>query len=290
MTIRIRPTALWPLVGLLAGLLGACTAPGTPVPSVTPAPTATPFAPQQLRVKNGGTTEIKGLVVGFAVTGRPVDHIAFGDVQPGATTEYQTVPNGVLEFAAYTFQMDDRLVDQPVVDFMGMQPLPGSAFTYVIDYDPARYSQNQAIKLLNVSTDVAAIGPTPTPQPSGFDAQVELDVFSGRPNPTWALSEADINTFQKKLGTLPTTAAQPYPDQLGYRGLVVTLTDRASGKPAMVWRVSGGVAQIAAGTAHDYYADADQGLESWLLETGQPFLPADLFASVQADRLHPPQP
>ncbi len=288
MAPRIRFPALTLLFGVVALAFIGCAPAATPAP--TPAPTPSHPSPQRLRVRNAGTTVIRGLVVGFAVDGRPVDHIAFGDIAPGATTDYQTVPNGVLEYAAYSFQMDGRETEQAVTDFMGMQPLPGSAFTYSVDYDPARYSQNQAIKLLDVSTDVAATGPTPTPQLSGFDAQVELDVFSGRPNPTWALSQADINTFQQKLGALPTTAAQPYPDRLGYRGLMVTLTDRASGNRALVWRVSAGVAQIAAGTAHDYYADPDQALESWLLHTGQPYLPADLFATVQAELSRHSQP
>ena len=288
MTTHIRPARFWPLVVLLAYALSACAAPATatpaPTPTAPPQPAASSFAPQRLRVKNGGATPIKGLAVGFGA-----GWIAFGDIAPGATTDYQTVPNGVLGYAAYQFDLDSRPVSQPVIDFMGEQPLPGQAFTYIVDYDPARYSQHQAIKLLDVSTDVAATGPTLAPS-SGFQGQVELDVYSGRPNPTWALSPADISLLQKKLGAMPTTAAQPYPDRLGYRGLLVTLTDQATGKPVMVWQVAAGVAQVDAGTVHDYYADSGRALERWLLQTGQSFLPADLFATTQADIASHPAP
>jgi hypothetical protein len=151
MTRRIRFPALLLLAGLFALALSACTAASTPLP--TPAPTPTPPSPPRLRVRNAGTTVIKGLVVGFAVVSLPVDRIAFGDIAPGATTDYQIVPHGVLGYAAYSFQMDGRQSDQSVTDFMGMQPLPGSAFTYSVDYDPARFSHNEAIKLLSVVTD-----------------------------------------------------------------------------------------------------------------------------------------
>jgi hypothetical protein len=151
MTARIRISAISMMVGFLAWALIACTT--APTPSPTPVPTPTPPSPQRLRVRNAGTTVIKGLVVGFAVDNRPVDHIAFGDIAPGATTDYQTVPNGVLEYAAYSFQMDGRETGQAVTDFMGMQPLPGMDFTYSVDYDAGRWSQNEAIRLLGVTTD-----------------------------------------------------------------------------------------------------------------------------------------
>jgi hypothetical protein len=123
----------------------------TPTPAAAPSPTHP--SPQRLRVHNAGTTVIIGLVVGFAVDSRPVDHIAFGDIAPGATTDYQTVPNGVLEYAAYGFQMDGRETDQAVTDFIGEQPLPGMDFTYSVDYDVGRWSQHEAIRLLGVTTD-----------------------------------------------------------------------------------------------------------------------------------------
>jgi hypothetical protein len=139
------------LIGCLGLAHSGCTP--APTPSPTPAPTPTHPSPQRLRVHNAGPTDIKGLVVGFAVVGFAVDRIAFGDIAPGATTAYKTVPHGVLAYAAYSFQTDGRETDQAVTDFIGEQPLPGSDFTYGVDYDPSRWSKNEAIRLLGVTTD-----------------------------------------------------------------------------------------------------------------------------------------
>jgi hypothetical protein len=137
-----------------AALATVPTSGPTALPLSYPVPAnPTPPAPQRLRVRNGGSLPILRLVVGFAVDGAPPDHIAFGDIAAGATTDYQIAPHGVLAYAAYSFQMNGRETDQVVADFMGMQPLPGIDFTYSVDYDPGRYSQNEAIRLLGVTTD-----------------------------------------------------------------------------------------------------------------------------------------
>ncbi len=151
MTPRLTVSALVLVSSLLVVTLGGCAPAATPSP--TPVPSPTHPSPQRLRVHNAGALAIKGLVVGFAVMDSPVDWIAFGDIAPGATTDYKTAPHGVLEYAAYSFQMEGRKADQAVMDFMGMQPLPGSDFTYSVDFDPGRFSQNEAIKLLDVTRD-----------------------------------------------------------------------------------------------------------------------------------------
>ena len=50
---------------------------------------------------------------------------------------------------------------------------------------------------------------------------VELDIFSGNPNPVWILSEADGVLFLKKLAMLPQASAKELDDNLGYRGFIV---------------------------------------------------------------------
>jgi len=60
--------------------------------------------------------------------------------------------------------------------------------------------------------------------------EVELDVFSGRPNPKWELNTGDTRKLQTKLDSLTeqtTPAADP---GLGYRGFVL----RGAGR---TWRV-----------------------------------------------------
>jgi hypothetical protein len=100
-----------------------------------------------LRIVNGGTTPVKNLTVLF-----PQDEIEFGDIPAGATTEYKEVPNGVFRYAAYRFEMDGRIITQPVIDWVGEEPMEGNAFTYTIEVDFSR-PQLQMVLLISVTRD-----------------------------------------------------------------------------------------------------------------------------------------
>lgn len=59
---------------------------------------------------------------------------------------------------------------------------------------------------------------------------VELDIFSGRPNPRWTLSEAEEKELVNYIlanpaSILPDTLGQA---QLGYRGFIVRIHDTQS--------------------------------------------------------------
>jgi hypothetical protein len=88
--------------------------------------------------------------------------------------------------------------------------------------------------------------------------EVELDVFSGRPNPRWTLDPLSSVELSRLLSGRSGDAA---PERLGYRGFLVHLTDddsdtvRVYGEPA---------------------------LERWLLETGRAHLAPELAAHVLA--------
>ena len=122
---------------------------------------------------------------------------------------------------------------------------------------------------------------SPTPAPAAGPAQVELDIFSGRPNPGWTLSAADAATFQNMAAALSPASEQAYPARLGYRAIIVSLPSAPGGK--VVWRVWDHVAQRESGAASAYYVDPDQALQRWLLQSGQPHLDADLYSTVQAE-------
>lgn len=52
--------------------------------------------------------------------------------------------------------------------------------------------------------------------------RVELDIFSGRPNPEWTLTAAEAAELKTMTSSLQVAAAPPRPfDGLGYRGIVV---------------------------------------------------------------------
>src|SRR5437660_10024912 len=51
--------------------------------------------------------------------------------------------------------------------------------------------------------------------------EVMLNIFSGRPNPRWRLSDEQVNDLQARLRALP-EAAPVVPPGLGYRGFIIT--------------------------------------------------------------------
>lgn len=109
--------------------------------------------------------------------------------------------------------------------------------------------------------------------------KVELDIFSGEPNPTWALTDADADSFVKQLAALQRTAPRQLSAKLGYRGFIIQCTQ---GTGAWSVRLQNGVAHISQGAAA--YADDEQRrLERWLLNTGSPYLKPDLFEFVERE-------
>jgi hypothetical protein len=81
-----------------------------------------------------------------------MDQIEFGDIRPGLTTAYQPVPNGVYRYAAYRLEINGQMVAQPVIDWVGEQPMDGSAFTYTIAVDAGRPAF-QIVQLIAVTKD-----------------------------------------------------------------------------------------------------------------------------------------
>jgi hypothetical protein len=63
---------------------------------------------------------------------------------------------------------------------------------------------------------------------------VEFDVFSGRPNPTWSLSAAQITELKGALEDLPPADKPVSADELGYRGFIISNPGRAAGMPPKI--------------------------------------------------------
>lgn len=102
---------------------------------------------QRLRITNTSPNAITNLRVLF-----PEEEIAFGNIAANATTEYKVFLKGVYGYAAYRYDVNGETVTQPVIDWVGEEPMPGSSFTYTINYDPAR-PPIQQIQLVNVARD-----------------------------------------------------------------------------------------------------------------------------------------
>lgn len=110
--------------------------------------------------------------------------------------------------------------------------------------------------------------------------EVELDIFSGAPNPTWGLTAAEADSFLKQLAALPRTAPGQFSGKLGYRGFIVQCRQASD---AWSVRLHNGVVDIAHAATNTYAGDEARRLERWLLNTGEPYLKAELYEMAERD-------
>lgn len=102
---------------------------------------------------------------------------------------------------------------------------------------------------------------------------VVADVYSGRPNPSWRLSESAEALWRRAMAETSTgtpESAPPLP-KLGYRGLRVLDGDRET-------VVLGGFLRNATGTR----VDSGRRLERWLIGTAADTLTPDALETLEA--------
>ncbi len=87
----------------------------------------------------------------------------------------------------------------------------------------------------------AGVNTGPAPQ-----MEIELDAFSGRPNPKWLASPEHAASLSRALSSLPEAPSQPEPSHLGYRGFII----RYESQQARVYR--GHLVVTAAGTTRTF--------------------------------------
>lgn len=136
---------------ILVVLLGtaACATP----PLATPSPTPLATTELRLRVENVGETIIQDLIVSFpGASPTMAIRTPFGNIASNQTTAYQPIPTGVYRYAAYEYTLDGATVLQPVMDWVGEEPLAGTHFTYQIALDETQVKGKQ-ISLIAVLTD-----------------------------------------------------------------------------------------------------------------------------------------
>lgn len=110
--------------------------------------------------------------------------------------------------------------------------------------------------------------------------EVELDIFSGMPNPTWVLTDADADSFVKLLAAVPPGPATELSGNLGYRGFIVQVTQGAATHSI---HVQAGTVQISKGATKAHAKDVNRELERWLLRTGKPHLKTEIFQVVERE-------
>lgn len=109
--------------------------------------------------------------------------------------------------------------------------------------------------------------PEQSPQhPNRTVVRVELLAFSGRENPRWDLTEAEVAELIRRIGELSPGPAPPEPPGLGYSGLLITTSGREAGLPETM-TVYRGVRLGPPG--HGASRRDDGGLEQWLLEVAR---------------------
>ncbi len=100
-------------------------------------------------------------------------------------------------------------------------------------------------------------------QDNEWKIEAMLDIFSGRPNPTWKLSENQVDELKTKLGTFP-SAESKAPSGLGYRGVRLVNIGKIANIPDRIIAYNGVLAITEKGITN-YYEDSNK-IEEWLLD------------------------
>ena len=113
--------------------------------------------------------------------------------------------------------------------------------------------------------------------------QVEVDVYSGRPNPRWDLSPRQAEELREMVRKLPGREGESFrADNLGYRGLIVRAGGSGEGDYDELVIGSGVVVARGRGGAREF-TDAGRATERWVLKTGEGRLEGDLYEYLSAE-------
>jgi hypothetical protein len=96
------------------------------------------------------------------------------------------------------------------------------------------------------------------------DMLVTLEVFSGRPNPSWTLCADEEQELIRRLQSLPPSDRSPAEGDLGYRGFRIVNNSKRAQLPSEVM-VTMGVVTVRDDRGTRHYTDVN-GIESWLVE------------------------
>ncbi len=112
---------------------------------------------------------------------------------------------------------------------------------------------------------------------------VTLDIFSGRPNPTWVLSDDDTRHLSERLGAvqqLTTQKPSGVLGTLGYRGFVVTPTNDTQHLHPRFHAHEG---IIDLGMRQPNLISHEREIESWLLTTARGAIHPEVLSHVEAE-------
>jgi hypothetical protein len=99
--------------------------------------------------------------------------------------------------------------------------------------------------------------------------KVELNIFSGRPNPTWALLNEQVIELLSKISSLKPTGQIYAEPGLGYRGFTLRLEEENPDIPRRI-DINQGVVIVHYGNGTSkVLEDNGRAIEHWLVKTGQ---------------------
>lgn len=103
---------------------------------------------------------------------------------------------------------------------------------------------------------------------------IEVDVFSGLPNPSWTTDAEETAELDQLLAALePATSAQVH-NGLGYRGFLVMPT-----KPGLqrLLRIQGQQVAVEDHGVKQFFRDPESRVERWLIAQSAQHLSADII-------------
>ena len=164
----------------------------------------------------------------------------------------------------------------------------------VINFKFIDYDLNHFSKTANNSNNVIDKYGTPIPlSSSNVEVKnndnalihVTLDVFSGRPNPNWALTKEQAVLFLNNISQIKPTNEnmQNYPEKiLGYRGFIVDqITDKDL--TSKRFEIYNGAIKVFSNNSSYILKDKDYQIEKWLLQNAYNHIDNSTFNFVKED-------
>lgn len=119
-----------------------------------------------------------------------------------------------------------------------------------------------------------AAGPLPS-------VTVTLGIYSGRPDPSWTLTDVQVAALVGRLASLPATTGSAPHGGLGYQGFSIVV--RQPGQPDQTLVAFRGAVTGPGDAPGTYRGDPQRTVESALLETGRSHLAATEITVVETD-------
>ena len=162
---------------------------------------------------------------------------------------------------------------------------PGGLEITFGQYQVAPYAAGMPVVTIPVTHVAALIDPNgplaslaADPLPS---VTVTLGLYSGRPDPSWTLSDVQVAALVGQLAAVPAAIGSAPQGGLGYHGFSIVV--RRPGQPDQIFQAYRGAVTSPGDAPGTYGADPQRTLESALLETGRSHLTATEINVVEAD-------